>query len=171
VLSGYLQAIAPLIESSSGVGEAGLTQLCRDLLDRNPRWMTAGEIRVLLLQIGIDLSPYTNPMAVLHSILKRVAQGHRGDDGTLQYAAYGVGLLPRNQPLPLDSPEPQPRNEPLPLTSPERNLLTGAVEGHGLKEMMGKGTNFFAAGSRPAPSLNKLSPINKLKVPPGITKK
>lgn len=98
-LKAHIQAIAALIENDpgSGLAEAGLTQVCRDLLSRNPRWMTAGEIRALLLEMGIDLSPYTNPMAVLHSVLRRVAHTHRGTDGTLFYGPYGVVLHPRSE--------------------------------------------------------------------------
>jgi hypothetical protein len=95
-LRAYVNAIAPLIQNDPGgdFAQAGLTQICRDLLARNPRWMTAPEIRLLLGGMGIDLSPYSNPMAVLHSVLRRVAHTCRAANGTLYYAPYGVVLQP-----------------------------------------------------------------------------
>lgn len=95
-LGAYLTALAPLIRSdpNGDFAQIGLTQICRDLLARNPRWMTAAEIRLLLVGMGVDLSPYTNPMAVLHSVLRRVAHSCRGSDGTLYYGPYGVVLHP-----------------------------------------------------------------------------
>jgi hypothetical protein len=96
----YLKAVAPLIENDPGriAAEGGLTNVCRDLLDRSHQWMSAGEMRLLLSSRGIDISAYTNPMAVLHSVLKRVGQEYRDNTGNLLYGSKDI-------PLPLESPE------------------------------------------------------------------
>jgi hypothetical protein len=100
-LEAYLEAIRPLIENDPGrvAVEAGLTNVCRDLLAKNGRWMGAGDVRVLLAGMGVDISSYTNPMAVLHSVLKRVGQAYRDpSSGNLLYG-------PKDIPPPLTSPE------------------------------------------------------------------
>jgi hypothetical protein len=91
-LQKYLDAVRPLIEEDPGseAVQAGLTQICRELLGKNPRWLSAGEIRALLFAGGIDLKPYANPMAVLHSVLGRIAHKQKSSDGTVYYAAPGV---------------------------------------------------------------------------------
>jgi hypothetical protein len=50
-----------------------------------PPWVTAQEVRATLKRMGMDISNYTNPMAVLHSILHRVAACHRDAEGKLYY--------------------------------------------------------------------------------------
>ncbi len=104
-LNAYIQAITPLIEDDPGIAlaEAGLTAACRDLLTKNGRWVTAGEMRALLYSVGIDLQPYTNPMAVLHSVLGRVGQKQRASNGTLYYGPIGTAfseadVFPNNVP-------------------------------------------------------------------------
>ncbi len=92
-LKAYLTALTPLIEHDPGqiLAEAGLTRICRDVLTKINRWVTATEVRVLLLELGISIDGYTNPMAVLHSILRRVGELYQDSTGTY----YGrKGLLP-----------------------------------------------------------------------------
>jgi hypothetical protein len=91
-LQKFVDAVRPLIEEDPGseAAQTGLTHLCRELLAKNTRWMAAGEIRALLYAVGVDLKPYTNPMAVLHSVLGRIAHKQKGWDGTTYYAAPGV---------------------------------------------------------------------------------
>jgi len=83
----YLKAVAPLAEKDPGHAhaEAGLTDLCRQIIDRTPRWVTAQEVRTTLKGMGMDISSYTNPMSVLHSILHRVAASHRDAKGRLYF--------------------------------------------------------------------------------------
>jgi hypothetical protein len=87
VFSEYLKAVAPLVEKDPGQAhaEAGLTKLCRQIIDSTPRWLTAQEVRTTLKGMGMDISSYTNPMSVLHSILHRVAACHRNADGKLYF--------------------------------------------------------------------------------------
>jgi hypothetical protein len=83
----YLKAVAPLVEKDPGHAhaEAGLTNLCRQIIDSSPRWVTAQEVRMTLKGMGLDISSYTNPMSVLHSILHRVAASHRDAKGKLYF--------------------------------------------------------------------------------------
>jgi len=52
--------------------------------------MTAQEARHHLAQMGIGLEKYTNPMAVLHSVLKRVGVTRRNDNGQVEYGPQGI---------------------------------------------------------------------------------
>jgi hypothetical protein len=83
----YLKAVAPLAEKDLGHvhAEGGVTNLCRQIIDTTPRWVTAQEVRMMLKGMGMDISSYTNPLAVLHSILHRVAACHRDAKGKLYF--------------------------------------------------------------------------------------
>src|SRR5229473_676821 len=82
-LEGMIKALEPLIEEGQGqeVVEAGLTQLCRDILESSNASLTAQQVRDKLALKGVSLDDYTNPMAVLHTILKRVGDVRRGGKG------------------------------------------------------------------------------------------
>jgi len=133
-LETYLQAIKPLLEDDPGgvLAQEGLTVVCRELLEKNPRWMGAGEIRVLLAQMGIDLKPYSNPMATLHSVLGRVGQKFRREDGTLYYSAPGVPAMGK-----FDVPPPSS------VLANTLNLLEG-TGGYQSKRALLKGRNMIA---------------------------
>lgn len=94
----YLAAIVPLIENDPGraFADSGLTAMCRDVLTSMGRWVTAQEVKLRLEATGVQFSGYTNAMAVLHSILKRVGQSARNADGDLFYGL--PGLNPNNLP-------------------------------------------------------------------------
>jgi hypothetical protein len=96
-LAAYINAVRPLIQNDPGksLNETGLTEICRDVLSRAGRWVTAEEVRQMLSQVGIDISGYTNPMAVLHSILKRIGPSVKSQtDGRVFYGdAKVVGPL------------------------------------------------------------------------------
>ena len=83
----YLKAMTPLTAKGSGqaVAEVGVTNLCRQVIDSTPHWVTAQEVRTMLMGIGVDISSYTNPMSVLHSILHRVAASYRDAEGKLYF--------------------------------------------------------------------------------------
>jgi hypothetical protein len=88
----YLKAMTPLIAKGSGqaLAEVGVTNLCRQVIDSTPRWVTAQEVRTTLKGIGVDISSYTNPMSVLHSILHRVAASYRDAEGKLYFGRRGL---------------------------------------------------------------------------------
>jgi hypothetical protein len=83
----YLKAITPLMANGPGKApeEMGVTKLCRKIIDNTPHWVRAQEVRATLKGMGVDISSYTNPMAVLHSILHRVAACHRDAKGKLYF--------------------------------------------------------------------------------------
>jgi len=91
-LDAYLMATAAVIENdpSQALATAGLAQVCRIALENASTWMTAQQLRDWLLQTGIDISEYTNPMAVLHTTLKRVGEVYRDGQGNTYYAKKGT---------------------------------------------------------------------------------
>ncbi len=104
-LEAYIAAIQPLIDDDPGKGivDAGLTSVCRDLLVRINRWIGAGEVRVLLANLGVHLEGYTNPMAVLHATLRRVGDVRQDESGTYYgkpglKTPVGTGYPPRLRP-------------------------------------------------------------------------
>jgi hypothetical protein len=125
-LKTYMDAVRPLIEDDPGskAAQAGLTHMCREVLAKNARWIGAAEIRGLLYTVGVDLKPYTNPMAVLHSVLGRIAQKQKGGDGTVYYAAPGVPAFDPGQFPARDTPAEDKRTgvrESISLGSESRN--------------------------------------------------
>jgi len=97
-LQDYLKVLAPLLEEDprKQLAEAGITEICRAVLERTPRWMTAQEVREQLTKMGISLAGYTNQMAVLHSILKRVGLSRTDAKGNMEYARRPVAPTPRS---------------------------------------------------------------------------
>jgi hypothetical protein len=91
-LKDYLKAIEPLIQQDPGQAllEVGLTQICRNMLEHANVWLTPQQVKNRLELAGIDLQGYTNPMAVLHSVLKRVGDSFKGADGTVYYGKKGL---------------------------------------------------------------------------------
>lgn len=82
-LEGMIKALEPLVEEGQGqeVVNPGLTQICRNMLEESNGSLTAQQVRDKLALMGVSLDDYTNPMAVLHTILKRVGEVHRGGKG------------------------------------------------------------------------------------------
>ena len=99
VFSEYLKAVAPLVEKDRGhaLSKAGLTSLCRQIIDSTPGWVTAQEVRTTLKGMGMDISSYTSPMAVLHSILHRVAACHRDAEGKVYFGRRDLKKPPGSQ--------------------------------------------------------------------------
>lgn len=91
-LTEYMNAARPLLEEDPGSVAAaeGLTAICRSFLLATGAWMTAQTIRNQLSYMGIDISGYTNPMAVLHATLKRIGDMKKGTDGETYYGARGL---------------------------------------------------------------------------------
>ena len=87
----------------------GLTDACRLVLRNSPLPLTALEVRDRLASIGIDLTKYSNPLASIHTILRRmresgeiVERDRESDERTayvsmqpfLKRQPYGQGLAP-----------------------------------------------------------------------------
>lgn len=55
--------------------DVGLSVMCQKVLKDNREWMTAVEIRDKLIELGLDVKgTYTNPLAVLHTTLRRLGK-------------------------------------------------------------------------------------------------
>jgi hypothetical protein len=92
LLSDHLKAIEPLMKQDPGqeLVQVGLAQICRNMLERQESWFTAQQVKNRLELAGIDLQGYTNPMAVLHAVLKRVGDSFRAKDGVTYYGKKGL---------------------------------------------------------------------------------
>ncbi|HEX8844320.1 MAG TPA: hypothetical protein VF791_06735 [Pyrinomonadaceae bacterium] len=74
-----------LIENAT---ELNLADACREVLKKNDRYMTPIEIRNTLDASNFDLTNYSNPLASIHGVLKRMADSgeiekHEKDNTTL----------------------------------------------------------------------------------------
>lgn len=118
LLNAYLKAIEPLIKQDPGheLVQVGLAQICRNMLERQESWFTPQQVKNRLELAGIDLQGYTNPMAVLHAVLKRVGDSFKGKDGTVYYGKKG--LQPKE-------PQNEPPIIPLDIRSPFTSTLQG----------------------------------------------
>lgn len=71
--------------------ELGLTDACRSVLRASLSGLSAAEVRDRLGALGIDPARYSNPLASIHIVLKRLATAgeiwsYRGRDGKPTYA-------------------------------------------------------------------------------------
>jgi len=66
----------------------GLTDACRTVLRSAGVTMTPAEVRERLQAIGCDLSSYSNVMAAIHTVLKRL-----NESGELRFVASGHGKI------------------------------------------------------------------------------
>ena len=74
-----IQALAPLANEEGTAPTAGLPELCRQILMSEPEGaFTAEEIMQRLTAMGVDISAYQNPLAVLHTTLGRLIRPHSG---------------------------------------------------------------------------------------------
>jgi hypothetical protein len=64
----------------------GLTDACRAIVRNAANPMTAVEVRNRLAAIGFDLSEYSNELASIHTVLKRLNKS-----GELRFVARGRG--------------------------------------------------------------------------------
>lgn len=86
-----LGPLCDLPADSSPSLELGLTDACRSALRASVSGLTPGEVRERIGGLGIDLERYSNLLASIHIVLKRlVAAGeaftYRGRDGKPVYA-------------------------------------------------------------------------------------
>jgi hypothetical protein len=87
----------------------GLTDACRLVMRNSPAPLTPTELRDRLLSIGVDLTKYSNPLASIHTVLRRMRESgevvERDRDHqertayvsvlpSLKRRPYGQGLTP-----------------------------------------------------------------------------
>ena len=53
---------------------AGMTDSIREILRKSPEPLTASEIREGLERLGFDMKSYSNPLATIHTVLRRLAE-------------------------------------------------------------------------------------------------
>lgn len=74
-----IKALEPLANETGVAPTAGLAELCRQLLLSQPGFtFTAGAVMQHLATMGIDMSGYSNPLAVLHTTLTRLVKPGSG---------------------------------------------------------------------------------------------
>ena len=93
-----IRTLEPLANQEGVAPTAGIAELCRQVLMSQPGCgFTAGQVMEQLARMGVDVSGYSNPLAVLHTTLTRLV---RPGNGFLKgNTAYG------QQPIYLFSPE------------------------------------------------------------------
>jgi hypothetical protein len=102
-----VRILEPLANEEGMAPEGSLPELCRQMLQAHPSTgYTASQVMEYLMSVGVDVSSYSNPLAVLHTTLTRIAKPGSGfiktndPRGETIYAYTGPGLPP---PPPLTS--------------------------------------------------------------------
>ena len=94
-LIGYLQRLDEIIKPS------GFTDAIRSVLQRNTSAMTPVQVKDALSESGFDLTGYSNPLASVYTILKRLAQTEDVEattkDGKSAYLWKGIRRFPRSR--------------------------------------------------------------------------
>lgn len=74
-----IRVLEPLANEDGVAPNAGLPELCRQILMSQPTaGFTAGQIMQCLANMGVDINGYSNPLAVLHTTLTRIAKAGSG---------------------------------------------------------------------------------------------
>src|SRR6266699_3036377 len=74
-----IKALEPLARDEGVQPTAGLSELCRQILTSQPgAQFTAEMVMQHLAAMGIDISGYSNPLAVLHTTLTRLVKPGNG---------------------------------------------------------------------------------------------
>jgi hypothetical protein len=82
VLARTVNFLAPLVgEQPAPAGDAegaqaGMTGSIREILKNAPEPLTASEIRDSLESLGFDMKSYSNPLATIHTVLRRLADAN-----------------------------------------------------------------------------------------------
>jgi len=132
-------ALAPLVQAPVPQFEGNLADACRHILKNNSaRSFSPKEIRDQLVVIGYDASKHENPMAAIHSVLKRLAEG---DDVDSKQAKDGSGTRYFWK----KKPETAPKKAPTPM-----GLDTAAAIGAfsaGYQDTLRQLADFYSSGA------------------------
>jgi hypothetical protein len=74
-----IRALEPLAEETGITPAGGLPEICSQVLMRmGGIGMTAEDVKQALAHLGVDISGYSNPLAVLHTTLTRLCKAGSG---------------------------------------------------------------------------------------------
>ncbi len=74
-----IRTLEPLAKEEGDAPVAGIAELCRQVLMSQPGCgFTAGDVMKYLAHMGVDVSGYSNPLAVLHTTLTRLVRPRSG---------------------------------------------------------------------------------------------
>ena len=104
----FPEAVAKQIE-----GDLGITDQVRQVFKTVPaQWLVPMQVRTMVEARGFSLAGYSNPMAVIHQVLKRLDK-----QGELQPHAAGTHYMLKPQVAPAPAPPaPAPAAPPTPAT-------------------------------------------------------
>jgi hypothetical protein len=86
-----IRTLQPLANDDGVAPDAGIADLCRQILMGQPgAGFKAQDVMQYLALMGVDISGYSNPLAVLHTTLTRLVKPGTG---------FVKGLSPDGQPL------------------------------------------------------------------------
>lgn len=78
-LEATVKVLGPLASEPGDVPPEGLSELCRQILMSQPNAaFTASDVMRFLARMGVDITGYANPLAVLHTTLGRLAKPGTG---------------------------------------------------------------------------------------------
>jgi len=92
----------------------GLTEACRTVLRSAGRPLTALELRDRLVSVGFDLERYSNALASVHTVLKRLTESgeagvkERDETTRLGYEFLASGIVASRTYVPAPPHEPRP---------------------------------------------------------------
>jgi len=69
--------LAPMVGQEAvpvAAESTGMTGSIREILKKSPEPLTASEIRDGLEKLGFDMKSYSNPLATIHTVLRRLAE-------------------------------------------------------------------------------------------------
>ena len=92
--------LAPLVgqQTVAATPPAGMTDCIRDVLKDAPEPLTAAEIREKLEALGFDMKSYSNPLATIHTVLRRLTEAdevvtmHESSAGRRAFMPLGHSL-------------------------------------------------------------------------------
>jgi hypothetical protein len=95
----------------------GLTEACRNVLRASTVEMTPLQVRSALQSAGFDVGKYTNPLASIHAVLKRLVDGSEAEvlkRSGKTYYKWERRLAPPPTTLPNIEAPPPTQSDPLP---------------------------------------------------------
>ncbi len=93
------QAPEPVLDADTPPG--GMTDCIRAILEKAVEPMTASELRERLESIGFDMESYSNPLATIHTVLRRLTEAGEIET-THEMPSTRAGTMPLSKNLALE---------------------------------------------------------------------